>query len=220
MPNWTEQTLHVAGPTAELDRFIRVGFTRKNREQFDNLLHFDRLCPLKRGEAKDTYTHDSGVVLIHFRTRTQAIFSMITSWNYPAEFYARLPQHWPALSFACSVNGEMGDFGGVIVSVGGKTINLVRDYDAGYVRRPHARQIARALREWESFLTRGRDYRLLADSPWNYRSVPFDAHFDDDFWFYFRSREDLARFRDRYKSALVMRRVDDRWRAARIRPRR
>src|SRR4029078_8800676 len=121
MPNWTEHTRHVVAPKVELDCFIRTGYTRKSREQFDNLLHFDRLCPLKRGDPKSTYTHDNGVVLIHFRTRTQASFSMITSWDYPAEFYARLAKRWPTLSFACSVNGEMGDFGGVIVSIGGKT---------------------------------------------------------------------------------------------------
>jgi len=144
MPNWTEQTLHVVGPKVELDCFIRTGYTRKSREQFDNLLHFDRLCPLKRGDPKSTYTHDNGVVLIHFRTRTQASFSMITSWDYPAEFYARLAKRWPTLSFACSVNGEMGDFGGMIVSIEGKTVSLVRDYDGDYVRRQHARQIARA----------------------------------------------------------------------------
>lgn len=216
MPNWTEQTLHLVGPTVELDRFIRVGYTRKGREQFDNLLHFDRLCPLKRGEAKDTYTHDSGVVLIHFRTRTQALFSMITSWDYPAEFYARLAKHWPTLSFVCAVNGEMGDFGGIIMSIEGRTVNLVRDYDDDYVRRPHARQIARALREWGTFLTRGRDYRLLADEPWNHPSLHCDAHFDDDLWFYFSSREDVARFRARYKSRFVMRRTEDGWRKVRI----
>jgi len=218
MPNWTEQTLHVVGPKVELDCFIRTGYTRKSREQFDNLLHFDRLCPLKRGEPESTYTHDSGVVLIHFRTRTQASFSMITSWDYPAEFYARLAKRWPTLSFACSVNGEMGDFGGMIVSIEGKTVNLVRDYDGDYVRRQHARQIARALGDWEGFLTRGRDYRLVADEPWNHRSLACDAHFDDDFWFYFSNREDVARFRARYKSRLVMRRDEDGWRTARVPP--
>jgi hypothetical protein len=95
MPNETQQDLHIVGPKAEIDRFIRTGFTRRGPRQFDDLLHFTRLCPLKRGEPKTTYTHESGVVLGHFRTRTQAMFSMITSWDYPAAFYARLAQNWP-----------------------------------------------------------------------------------------------------------------------------
>lgn len=41
--------------------------------------------------------------------------------------------------------------------------------------------------------------------------MPFDAHFDDDFWFYFRSREDMARFKARYRAAMPLRRVDGEW---------
>ncbi len=153
MPNETQQDLHIVGPKTEIDRFIRTGFTRRSPRQFDDLLHFTRLCPRKRGEPKATCSHESGVVLIHFRTRTQAMFSMITSWDYPVAFYERLAQHWPKLAFAVSVNGEMGDFGGILLVRDGTTENLVRDYDADYDRRTHKRQIARALRSWFAFLT-------------------------------------------------------------------
>ena len=46
--------------------------------------------------------------------------------------------------------------------------------------------------------------------------MPFDAHFDDDFWFYFRSREEMARFRTRYGGNLPQRRVNGAWKAARL----
>lgn len=216
MPNWTQQDLHLVGPRAEIDRFIRTGLTRRGPQQFDDLLHFTRLCPLKRREPSSTYTHESGVVLSHFRTRTQAMFSMITSWDYPAEFYGRLALHWPRLAFAASVNGEMGDFGGILLVREGTTENLVRDYDSDYDRRVHQRQIARALRGWMAFLTEGRDFRLMPDAAWNHRSMPFDAHFDDDFWFYFRTREEMAAFGRRYKSARTMRRAGEEWKRIRI----
>ena len=98
-------------------------------------------------------------------------------------------------------------------------MNLVRDYDADYRRGPHARQIARALGDWNGFLAQGRDYRLIAEEPWKRRSLPFDAHFDDDFWFYFRTREEMARFRARCGTRLVMRRTEEGWRRARVPPR-
>jgi hypothetical protein len=217
MPNETQQDLHIVGPKVEIDRFIRTGFTRRGLHQFDDLLQFTRLCPLKRGEPKKIDTHESGVVLGHFRTRTQAMFSMITSWDYPAAFYARLARHWPALAFACSVNGEMGDFGGIVLVRDGMTEDLVRDYDADYDRRAHKRQIARALRGWMAFLTEGRGFRLMPDAAWTHRSMPFDAHFDGDFWFYFRSREEMSGFKARYKSAWTMQRVEGEWKRVRLR---
>ena len=218
MPNETQNDLHIVGPKTEIDRFIRIGFTRRGPRQFDDLLRFTRLCPLKRGEPKSTYTHDTGVVLGHFRTRTQAMFLMITSWDYPAAFYARLASHWSTLAFACSVNGEMGDFGGILLVRNGITENLVRDYDTDYDRRTHKRQIAHALRGWMAFLTEGRDFRLMPDAAWKHRSMPFDAHFDGDFWFYFHTREEMVAFRHRYRSAWTMRRRDGEWRRARISP--
>lgn len=216
MANWTEQDFHVVGSKTDIDRFIRTGFSRHGPQQTDDLLDFRKLCPLKRGEPKDTYSPDLGVVLSHFRTRTQALFAMITRWDYAPEFHARLSRHWPGLAFACSVNGEMGDFGGVIVTLNGETHNLVRDYDGDYVRRTHARDIKRVLRQWGAFLDDGRDFCLIPDKAWKHRSMPFDAHFDDDFVFFFRSREEVARFRGRYKTSGAMQRVKGVWKPIRV----
>jgi hypothetical protein len=197
MPNWTEQELHVVGPTADIDRFIRIGLTTSDGG--DDLLHFDRLCPRGRGERKKKREHDSGVVLLHFRTRTQASFSMITSVDYPARFYARLAECWPHLAFACSVNGETGDFGGLVFGFGGHTHDLVRDYGATYSLRAHRYTIRRLLREWMAFLTDGRPFRVVPGPSWKPGAMPFDAHFDEDCCFYFRTRREAWRFGKRYR---------------------
>ena len=216
MPNWVEQDLHVVGSKADIDRFIQTGFIRRNKDQFDDLLDLCRLCPLKRREPKTTYTHDSAVVLMRYRTRTQAFFGMITSWVYPDEFYARLPLHWPSLGFVCSVNEDMGAFGGIVMVLNGEVTNLVEDYgERGYTRRAHARRIRAAMKRWGDFLDADRDWRLVAHEPWEHRSMPFDAHFDDDFWFYFRSREEMARFRARYGGTMPLRRVGKEWKRTR-----
>lgn len=216
MPNWTEQTLHVVGSKADVDRFVRTGFVRRNPEQWDDVLDFMRLCPLGRRERKDTYTHPSGVVLEHCRTKTQAMFTMITSWDYPAEFYARLAKHWPSLGFVCAVNGEMGDFGGVLMALDGEAVNLVKDYTGDYSRRTHGREIRALLKRWMAFLTADRAWRLEPEIAWERRSVPFDAHFDDNFSFYFRSRADMAAFRKRYRTSSAMGLVDGEWKSVRF----
>ena len=46
--------------------------------------------------------------------------------------------------------------------------------------------------------------------------MPFDAQFDGDFRFYFRSQEEMAAFRRRYKSAGTMRRIGREWKRVRI----
>jgi hypothetical protein len=112
----------------------------------------------------------------------------------------------------------MGDFGGILLVWDGTTENLVRDYDADYDRRAHKRQIARGLRGWMAFLAEGRDFRLMPDAAWTHRSMSFDAHFDGDFWFYFRSREEMTRFKARYESTWTMRRVNGEWRRIRLTP--
>lgn len=215
MPNWVYQDLHVTGSREDIDRFFKKGFAQKAPGERDDLLHFRRLCPLKRGERKDVYTHESGVVLRHFRTHTQALFSMITSWDYPAEFYKRLPTHWPGMAFVCTVNEDMGQFGGIVLRIDGKTINLVREYDGRYDPRAHRRDVKAALKDWFAHLLDGRDWRLLAATG-RRRSVPFDAHFDGDDRFYFRTREDVVRFKARYQSGAVMKRSGRTWRPTRV----
>jgi hypothetical protein len=87
------------------------------------------------------------------------------------------------------------------MALDGEAVNLVRDYGAEYSRRTHARQIRVVLKSWSAFLTAGRDRRLFAHSSWEHRSMPVDAHFDDDSWFYSRTREEMAGFRARYRTA-------------------
>lgn len=216
MPNWVEQNLHVVGSKADVDRFIATGYSRRSKDQFDNLLDLHRLCPLKSRESRKTYTHDSAVVLMHYRTKTQAFFGMITSWDYPAEFYARLATHWPTLGFICSVNEEMGAFGGVVMGLDGEVVNVVEDYTAaGYRRGAQARRIRPVLKRWGDFITAGRDWRCVAHAPWEHRSMPVDAHFDDDFWLYFADRGEMVRFKERYRTSMPLRRVGKEWKRTR-----
>lgn len=72
MPSWVEQTLHVVGRPSDVDRFVRTRFRPPDKGEFDHVLDLHRLCPLKRGEPKETYTHDSAGVLERSRTKTQA----------------------------------------------------------------------------------------------------------------------------------------------------
>jgi hypothetical protein len=200
-----------------VDRFVRTGFVRARKRRSDDVIDFRRVCPLGRRDPKDTYTHESGVVVSSFRTRTQALFSFITSWDYPAAFYERLPRHWPDLSFFCSVNEDMGSFGGVIAVVGGQVHNLVHDYDVDYDRRQHARDVRALLKRWEAHAFGGRDWKLVALAAWEHRYMPFDAQFDDLFWFFFRTREEMAAFRNRYRTRYVMRPVNGQWQRTKLR---
>jgi len=47
--------------------------------------------------------------------------------------------------------------------------------------------------------------------------MPFDTHFNDDFFFYFRSLDEMTRFRARYESTGTMRRVGKEWKRVRLR---
>lgn len=110
----------------------------------------------------------------------------------------------------------MGDFGGVIVTLNGETPNLVRDYDGDYVRRAHSREIKRVLGQWMAFLEEGRDSCLVPDKAWTHPSMPFDAHFADDCVFFFRRREEVARFKGKYKTSGAMQRVKGVWKPIRV----
>jgi len=213
MPNWTEQELHVVGRKSDVDRFIRTGFSRSHRGESDDLLDFDALCPSRRPQPD---VPDTGVVLTHYRTRTQACFRFITAWDYPAGFYERLGTHWPTLAFGGTVNGEMGDFGGVLTYHTGEFVNLVRDYGYDYDRRAHGREIRRLLKRWGTFLTDGREWRAQPNAPWDNGSMPINAHFDGDFWFYFLSRDDMARFQSTYRCTYPQRRVNGTWQRTRV----
>ncbi|MCC6165026.1 MAG: hypothetical protein IT182_16895 [Acidobacteria bacterium] len=214
MPNWTEQQLHVVGRKADIDRFVRVGYTPRRKGELDALLHFDRLCPKPSPDAHGAEI-GSGVTVMHWRTTNQACFDMITPWDYPAWFYESMAAEWPTLAFCCSVSGEMGDFGGIVSCVNGEFIDLVRDFDGEYDRRAHLRAARSAMKRWMTFLTRDRDWRLMPNRAWEKGNMRADAHFDGDFWYYFRSREAMADFRGRHRCRYPERRVDGAWKRTR-----
>jgi hypothetical protein len=87
---------------------------------------------------------------------------------------------------------------------------------SGYSRRSQTRRIRKALDRWGELLTVRRDWRIFAVDPWEHRSMPFDAHFDGDFWFYFRTREEMAAFRERYGGRMPLRRVGGEWKRTRL----
>jgi hypothetical protein len=49
----------------------------------------------------------------------------VTACDYAPTFYKGLPQHWPKLAFVSAVNGELGDFGGVVVVPDGQCVELM-----------------------------------------------------------------------------------------------
>ena len=211
MANWVDQDLHVVGRKTAVDRFIRTGFTRQCRGEWADWLHLDKLCPRRRGEKRDPHEPATAGVLGHVRTRTQALFSMQTRNMYPAAFYQRLATKWPDLSFVTSVSEDMNNFGGIVMVLDGKVTDLVREYDPGYNRRSHAREIRPIVKRWGEFLTAERPWSVIPKTAIEPGSLPFDAHFDDNFWFFFRTREDAPAFRARYGAVRVMRRVNGKW---------
>jgi hypothetical protein len=46
--------------------------------------------------------------------------------------------------------------------------------------------------------------------------MPVDAHFDDAFCFYFRSRDEMAAFRTRYGGWMPRRRAGEEWKRTRL----
>lgn len=141
---------------------------------------------------------------------------MVTAWVYPEKFYTRLAKHWPELSFICSVNEQMGSFGGIVMVLDGKVTDLVRDYRVrGYSRAAHARQVRAAIKRWAKITSGGRDWRVIAHHPWDRGRMPFDAHLDDDFWFYFKTREEMMRFRKHYRTSRPQRRLNGEWKRTR-----
>ena len=214
MANWVDQDLHVVGRKTDIDRFIRTGVRRQRGG--DEVLRLHKLCPPRGGVKRDPYQPAEAIVLNRLRTRTQALFSMQTRNVLPETFYQALPKRWPELSFAAGVNEEMGNFGGVVIVLGGKVTNLVLDYGPDYDRRSHAREVRRIMKAWGDWLTLERPWSVDPKTAVEPGSLPFDAHFDDDFRFFLRTREEAAAFRARFGGGRVMRRVEGKWRRARV----
>lgn len=148
---------------------------------------------------------------MRYRTRTQACFVLHSAWSYPLAFYERLAHFWPTLTFMSSVNEDMGTYGGVVLVMDGEVTDLVKDYNTDYDRRTHRRQVRKAIDTWGEAVTAGYDWRLIAHEPWTHTSMPFDARFDDDFWFFFRTRDEMLGFRARYGGRMTLRRVGKEW---------
>ena len=156
------------------------------------------------------------MALLHWRTTHQACFDLITPWDYPAWFYESMATEWPGLSFCCSVSGAMGDFGGLVTCIAGEFVDQVCDFEGDYDRRRHMRAARSSLKRWMAFLTRDRDWRVMSHRPWKLGAMRSAAHFDGDFWFYFRSRESMADFRERYRCSHPERRVGGVWKRTRL----
>jgi hypothetical protein len=92
----------------------------------------------------------------------------------------RLAIHWPALGFVCSVNGEMGDFSSIIVTLEGQTRDL------------HSRQIAQVLRKWATGPASDRPVQIGSGCSLESSGDAFRCALRRDFWFYFRTRGDGA----------------------------
>jgi len=88
MPNWVDQELHIVGPKADIDKFVRVGFRRARKDCVDHL-RLTALCPIPRRE-RTSDTHLSAWVLMRCRTRTEVLFTIRTRYTHPADFYQRL----------------------------------------------------------------------------------------------------------------------------------
>jgi hypothetical protein len=216
MPNWLDHELHVVGPKADIDRFVRVGFRRAGGRTGVDSLRLTTLCPIPRAE-RTSETRESAWVLLYCRTRTEAQFAMRTRYTHAVEFYQRLPKYWPRLTVFASVNEELDQAGGVVVVMNGQVHDLVRDYDADYDVRRHGKEVRAVLKRLNAFLGDGRPWRILPHHAWKNRYMPFDAWFAEDLWFYFRTREEMAVFAARYRSRSPMRFVDGEWRRTALR---
>jgi hypothetical protein len=210
MPNWVDQELHIVGPKADIDKFVRVGFRRAERDWVDHL-RLTALCPIPRRQ-RTSDTHLSAWVLMRCRTRTEVLFTIRTRYTHPADFYQRLPKYWPRLTVFASVNEELGQAGGVVVVMDGQVQDLVRDYDTDYDRRQHTREVRVALKGLDAFLLDRRPWRIAPWAPWEHRYIPFDAWFGEDWWFYFRTLKEMAEFSARYRCRYPMRLVNGKWR--------
>ena len=220
MPNWAEQTLDLVGPETEIARWCATGFTVPRGRLPDTALveptlDFESLCPRRGGDGRgkeDPYA----AVLMYWRTRTQARFEFITRWDYPRHFYRAMARHWPHLAFACAVNEDMGQFGGVLVGIGGRMTDLVRTYSRGYDKKAHAKEILPHLQQWQGVVQGGREWRVRIREPWETPFFRTDATFDDDGWFYLRTEQAARRFRARAGATSLQRhQADGRWHTVR-----
>jgi len=213
MPNWVEQDFVVIGPQEDIDRFCGLAVTGNLRS--DHTLEdeptflFDKVCPVRKGDEAADDEHEEGVLYRFVRTRVQALFTIQTSWDYPAHFYTRrLLRDWPRVSFCCAVNEDMHQFGGILAGFDGVAVNAVEDYGPSYNSGAHGRHARKLLVRWDALVNDGRLWlvdlmpRLFRHQAWN-----IDATFDDTAkQLTFRTEEEARRFARRFKGANLLHR--------------
>ena len=213
MPNWVEQDLEIVGPKPDLDRFLKktllVPKSAPERARYDGpMFRFARACrPSKRERPNLVWDADA---YVHWRTDIQCFIAFSTAVDYPRWFYRALAKQWPTLSFACAVNEDMGQSGGVIVGLEGKCIDEVRDYRPDYRRSEHGRAIRPLLAMWRRVIRQGRRWTVTISKPWKHAAYDADATFTDEGFFYFRTEGEARAFAKKYRGTFV-RRGTRRW---------
>lgn len=206
MPNWISMELDVVGSPAELDRFVAAAHTRRRRGGNGATFWFHRASPPGPQDRYETDDCENAMALLYLRTKTQARFSLNAAWYFPERFFHRTRRHWPALSFMCAVNHEAGTYGGLVACVGGEYRNQVQYQGDEKATNYQKRVISGLQKRWQAAIIARRPWVLFPESPWDFGFIPFDATFDDDFMFYFRTREEMAAFRKRYRVKRAARR--------------
>jgi hypothetical protein len=185
MPNWVDQEFVIVGPRDDLDRLCALAVTgnfRRNHTLDDEpTFHFDRVCPIAAADRRECEDeHRTAVLFQVLRSRTQASFSMQSSWTYPEHFYkTRLLRDWPTLQFCCAINEDMGQFQGLMAGIDGVVTDHVESAEAPYNRRRHLRRIGALKRRWAAVERAGRPWVVLL--PFRFRTRPrydADATFD------------------------------------------
>lgn len=185
MPNWVDQEFVVVGPREDLDRFCGLAVTGNFRADHtlddEPTFHFDRVCPITTADERDYADEPRTAVLFQFlRSRTQASFSMQSSWTFPEHFYkTRLLRDWPTLQFCCAINEDMGQFQGLMAGIDGVVTDHVESAEAPYDRRRYLRRIRALKRRWAGVERAGRPWVVVLPVRFRARAqYAADATFD------------------------------------------
>jgi len=217
MPNWTHHRLHVVGPKRLVARWWR--YSRMDPQKLPGgwadpcpWISFLHLCPPRTtAERRQIMTMPSGVVLLSWRTRTQASLSFICAWVYPKHFFREVPRHWPGLALWCMVEEESSAFGGIVTVREGRRRDLVKSQGAGYDAREHAQRVGREMKQWRQLVGTERSFSLRPGRT-NGKIFDVDATFDaDESRLYFRTEAECRQFRARYGGTKMACLVGGRW---------
>ena len=175
-------------------------------------ISFLHLCPPRTAaERRQMMTLPSGVVLLSWRTRTQASLSFICAWVYAKQFLREVPRHWPGLALWCMVEEESDAFGGIVTIREGRRRDLVKSQGVGYDAREHAQRVGAEMKQWRQLVGAGRSFSLSPGRT-DGKIIDVDATFDaDERRLYFRTEAECGQFRARYGGTKMARLVDGRW---------